>query len=392
MNKALSLGSLPLGFRWVLTVCALAVLVGVLTPIDRDRTADATQNDSDQSFQSDSDKSFNVVDGDGWSYISGIWSDGTTMWVLNSDYNTISAYTLATGARDTSKDIDTGAAAAYTLTTDADAGNNHPRGLWSDGTTMWVTDSTDDKVYAYTLATGARDAGKDIDTLAAAGNNLPRGLWSDGTTMWVTDPIDDKIYAYTLATGARDAGKDIDTLAAAGNTHFEDIWSDGTTMWVGDSKDDKIYAYTLATGARDADNDFDTLKAAGMSVPRGLWSNGTTMYVLEAGALRFKVFAFNMPTIPGLRALDLTGIETTFYVGRRSYAYTVPNTTASTTITATAASSGTTTAITPGDADDNMTGHQISLSEGQNTITITGTNGTDTATYTITITRQVGGM
>ena len=29
------------------------------------------------------------------------------------------------------------------------------------------------------------------------------GLWSDGTTMWVADNSDDKIYAYDLAAGAR---------------------------------------------------------------------------------------------------------------------------------------------------------------------------------------------
>ena len=45
----------------------------------------------------------------------------------------------------------------------------------------------DSKIYAYSLATKARDSGKDFDTLAGAGNNNPRGIWSDGTTMWVAD-------------------------------------------------------------------------------------------------------------------------------------------------------------------------------------------------------------
>ncbi|MBC6410170.1 MAG: hypothetical protein GDA42_06890, partial [Ekhidna sp.] len=89
------------------------------------------------------------------------------------------------------------------------AGNEAPVGLWSDGTTMWVLDSEDDKIYAYTLADGMRDAVKDIETLRPAGNEAPVGLWSDGTTMWVTDRgiYDEetsqytkapKIYAYSL--------------------------------------------------------------------------------------------------------------------------------------------------------------------------------------------------
>ena len=113
--------------------------------------------------------------------------------------------------------------------------NTYPEGIWSDGTTMWVADSFDDKIYAYSLATKARDSGKDFDTLAAAGNNNPTGIWSDGTTMWVADSLDDKIYAYSLATKARDSGKDFDTLAGAGNNNPGGIWSDGTTMWVADS-------------------------------------------------------------------------------------------------------------------------------------------------------------
>ena len=52
---------------------------------------------------------------------------------------------------------------------------------------MWVADQQDDKIYAYDMATKARDTGKDFNTLAGAGNNLPAGLWSDeGPSGWRT--------------------------------------------------------------------------------------------------------------------------------------------------------------------------------------------------------------
>ena len=96
-----------------------------------------------------------------------------------------------------------------------------------------------------------------FDTLIAAGNIVPLGIWSDGTTMWVADegndePYSGKIYAYDLATKARDASKDFDTLIDAGNIYPIGIWSDGTTMWVANYDGDneynvKIYAYNLAT-------------------------------------------------------------------------------------------------------------------------------------------------
>ena len=43
--------------------------------------------------------------------------------------------------------------------------------------------------------------GGDFNTLTAA-NQEPRGLWSDGTTMWVVDSKDEKIYAYNMDTKA----------------------------------------------------------------------------------------------------------------------------------------------------------------------------------------------
>ncbi len=213
----------------------------------------------------------------------GIWSDGATMWVADRVDNKLYAYVLATGARDGDKDIDTLRA----------AGNNRPRGIWSDGATIWVADWTHDKLYAYVLATGARDGDKDIDTLDAVGNTSPEGIWSDGATMWVADGVDDKLYAYVLATGARDGDKDIDTLDAVGNTRPEGIWSDGATMWVADWMDRKLYAYVLATGARDRDKDFDTLVAAGNTTVSGIWSDGATMWVADWSDN--KLYAYALP-------------------------------------------------------------------------------------------------
>ena len=72
----------------------------------------------------------------------------------------------------------------------------------------------------------------DLDGLRAAGNGNPTGIWSDGTTMWVADERDDKLYAYNT-DGTRDSSKDFNTLLAAGNLNPWGIWSDGTTMWGG---------------------------------------------------------------------------------------------------------------------------------------------------------------
>ncbi len=138
--------------------------------------------------------------------------------------------------RDPSKDFDTLAA----------AGNSAPAGIWSDGTTMWAanlldnTDSSNSKIYAYDMSTKTRVPSRDFDTLLDAGNIGPIGIWSDGTTMWVsmwvTDSsdtiIDAKIYAYDMSTKDRVPTRDFDNLSDVENSIPTGIWSDGTTMWV----------------------------------------------------------------------------------------------------------------------------------------------------------------
>ena len=230
---------------------------------------------------------FNTLIAAGNATPEAFWSDGTTVWVSDARDRKIYAYNLATKQRDSAKDFNTLAA----------AGNISPHGVWSDGTTMWVANNTrseNSKIYAYNLATKQRDGAKDFDTLHGAHNNRPDGIWADGTTMWVSDWDDGKIYAYNLATKQRDDAKDFETLSAAANNNPDGVWADETTMWVSDPIDQKIYAYDLATKQRDSAKDFNTLSAAGNNNPAGIWSDATTMWVTDWGD--GKIYAYNMPT------------------------------------------------------------------------------------------------
>jgi len=215
--------------------------------------------------------------------VAGIWSDGETMWATDRDDFKIYAYNMATRARDIAKDFDTLSA----------AGNRAPRGIWSDGETMWVADGADDKIYAYNMATRLRDSDKDFDdTLSGAGNTSPEGIWSDGETMWVADWDDNKIYAYNMSSKAQDSAKDI-TLATE-NTNPGGIWSDGTTMWVADNGDDKLFAYNMATGARDSAKDIDDLDVHSFTVPWGIWSDGEVVWVADWTGATPHIHAFSL--------------------------------------------------------------------------------------------------
>ena len=258
---------------------------------------------------------FNTLEAAGNTSPEGIWSDDTTMWVADSLNDKIYAYDMATGARVPGRDFNTLEA----------VGNRDSEGIWSDGTTMWVADSLNDKLYAYDMATKSRVPEKDFNTLEPAGNTLgaagntwPRGIWSDGTTMWVADSLDDKVYAYDMATKARAPGKDFNTLKAARGAWPRGIWSDGTTMWVADSLSDKVYAYDMAAKARVPGRGFNTLGAAGNTSPEGIWSDGTTMWV--ADSLNGKLYAYYMPQAVSAPAIS----EVTPGAGALTVAWSAP--------------------------------------------------------------------
>ena len=112
------------------------------------------------------------------------------------------------------------------------SGNEHPRGIWSDGDTMWVAD-LDGNIYAYDMDTKAPKPAEYFTNLAGA-NSKPRGIWSDGDTMWVSDWEPTRVFAYDMDTKARVRDKEFPVPAKVGGTGIEEtarfhgIWSDGS--------------------------------------------------------------------------------------------------------------------------------------------------------------------
>ena len=125
----------------------------------------------------------------------GIWSDGETMWVLDDRRNALFAYDIETGEL----------LAEYAL----DDANDLPHGIWSDSHTVWVSNHDPKRLFAYRLPVPADDQGEEdlelerladeeFTKLSSAGNNSPRGIWSDGEVMYVADANDGKVYTYNM--------------------------------------------------------------------------------------------------------------------------------------------------------------------------------------------------
>ncbi len=202
----------------------------------------------------------------------GMWSpDGETLWVGQWTSRQIYAFDLSDGSEDTSE--------GWTLTNPGAGSDNNikPTGIYSDGTHVWVSDADHDRVFRYDFSSKSHNS---VNLALHSDNGKRQGLWSNGTTAWIADSDDNKLYAYTLSDFSRDSGKDIDLHSD--NGEVRGIWSDGTIIWALDRDDEVIYAYTLSDGSRDADLDID-LPSEGVNY-NSIWSDGTIMYVIENAA------------------------------------------------------------------------------------------------------------
>ena len=92
-----------------------------------------------------------------------------------------------------------------------------------------------------------------------------------------------------------------------------------------------------------------------------------------------------------LSALSLSGVtlDPTFASATGTYTADVAHSVASTTVTATETESGARSEISPDDADDATSGHQVDLGVGETviTVTVTAENGVATMEYEVTVTR-----
>ena len=233
----------------------------------------------------------------------GVWGNEETIWVANDGSGAtdkLYAYNRSDRSRDSSSDFDT-------LNT---PGNNNPRGICSDGATMFVADGGDDKIYAYKMSDTTRDSGKDV-TLDSA-NNSPQGLSCDRTHLWVAEDNDDltsKIFVYLRSNGSHVSTLDIgastlspsSTVGAINNNDQRGMWSNGTTLFVVDDGDSQVYGYQLSDRTRDDDKNL-SLDAANTN-PWGLWFDGRVLWVADTAD--DKLYVYDLPGAqPGNTAAD----------------------------------------------------------------------------------------
>ena len=289
----------------------------------------------------------------------GLASDGSTLWVADEVDLKLYAYDINTKAHKPNLDI----------TLDTEQGL--PGGMWSDGTTIWVYDVEDRKLYAYDADTGGRDESKDI---ARPEDRFPLhyGVWSDSDTMWLSQRTGG-LAAYSLGTGTRDEDKDFDGLEGVDGLDVQGIWSDGVTMWVVDSAHDRVRALNVLTGEPDTGKDIHPPGNSETGSIRGIWSDGDSMWVSDSAA--DKVYSYNMPALDSthLRNVLVNSQDAAGSTVDGVWYATVASTATQATVAATAAQLKATASLGGTDADAVADGRQLAIPDLTAEITITVT-------------------
>ena len=259
-----------------------------------------------------------------------------------------------------------------------DETNRAPRGVWSDRTVRWVSDSGQEKLFAHDLATGEGLPERDI--AFADRNRDARGIWSDDETMWVLDGGKESLFTYDLASG--------ESLAE----YALDDANDDPRGLFSDHGEKRIFAYRLEAGEdgadaleRNRDEEFPNtvLSRAGNNSPRGLWSDGDVMYVADESDAR--VYTYNMPDVidSRLATLTLSGVDIgEFSPSHGEYEAVVADGVTETTVDAAAMQRRTDVDIAPPDIDEAAEGYQVAL-EDLGEITVTSADGSRERVYRV---------
>lgn len=246
-----------------------------------------------------------------------IWGDGTNLYVgdTSASARVVRRITAATGQVTTIANLTAVPEASSLL------------GLWGDGTNLWVADPAVHAIRKIVIATGQVTTlagspltpGSDDGPAATARFDGPSGIWSDGASLFVSDTFNGTIRRVSIATG------DTSTLAGfAGESGAADgigpaarfdapfaIWgsADGN-LYVADYANNTIRRIVTTTtavntvaGLAPSAGDVDgTGAAAQFASPTMTWGDGKNLYIVDSDSMT-------------IRRANLTTREVTTFAG-----------------------------------------------------------------------------
>jgi hypothetical protein len=176
-------------------------------------------------------------------------SDGTKMYIVGNSTGRVHQYTLSTGF-----DVSTASYDNVSFSIAAQESNVTKAVLSTDGTKMYVVGADTDSVFQYTLATGfdVSTASYDNVSFNVSGQETnPNAIFfnPEGTKMYMTGNISDRVYQYTLSSGfdLSTASYDNVSFSVAGQeSHPTGLFfsTTGTKMFIVGAVNDTVYQYS----------------------------------------------------------------------------------------------------------------------------------------------------
>jgi len=184
-----------------------------------------------------------------------------------------------------------------------------PYGITTDGTNLYVTDHGNHRIRKIVIDNGTvttlagSSSGNTDATGTSASFNYPTGITTDGTNLYVSDQSNQRIRKIVISTGV------VTTLAGSGSQGLGDhptgtsasfkypneITTDGTNLYVADQSNHRIRKIVIDNGTVTtlagssigyADNATGT--SASFSEPFGITTDGTNLYVSDPGNHRIR--------------------------------------------------------------------------------------------------------
>jgi len=180
--------------------------------------------------------------------------DGTSLFIILNDQDTIFQYTLSTAW-----DLSTASYASKSFSVSTQENNPIGMSFANSGTKLYVIGNTNDTVYEYTLSTAwdistASYTSNSFSVAAQDGLMFSVFMLEDGTKMFTGGFGTDVIYQYSLSTAYNVSTASYDNVSFSVSSQLPSLFEiafkpDGSKMYVAGSGNDTIYQYTTGTSA-----------------------------------------------------------------------------------------------------------------------------------------------
>ncbi|MGB7651011.1 MAG: hypothetical protein WBL62_07435 [Gallionella sp.] len=242
----------------------------------------------------------------------GITTDGTNVFVADAWSNTIRQIVISTGV------VTTLAGTANTLgavdARGALASFNYPTAVTTDGTNVYVADSSNNTIRQIVISTGVVTTlagngvygGTDGAGLTAATFGYPGGITTDGKNLYVMNDWGTSLRQVVIATGVTTtlAGTYgfsgvLDGVGAAASfgcyNDVAGITTDGSNLYIADACNGKVRKVVIATGVVSSVTGLVNTSAlpAGVVNPLSTWlsgitTDGTSLFVTDSTNMQIK--------------------------------------------------------------------------------------------------------